>query len=294
MKIGFIGLGIMGRPMARNLVRAGHDVLGYSRSRGSRDRAREDGIPTVEAISELPDDLDVLVTMLPDGPDVNAVLFHDDLRLRDGLLVIDMSTIAPATTRRLHDALAHRGVRFLDAPVSGGEAGAIEGVLSVMVGGAEEDFEAAGPVFSAVGKTVLHVGPSGSGQVVKAANQLIVAGNIQLVAEALVLVQSHGVDRARALDVLGGGLAGSTALQRKRDNFLNRSYEPGFRLALHNKDLGIVAASASEAALRLPLTEQVSILVASLVEAGHGDLDHSALYLQAERQQAFTARKDAR
>jgi 2-hydroxy-3-oxopropionate reductase len=289
MKVAFVGLGIMGRPMARNLVSAGHDVVAHTRSEASRERAREAGIVTVDTLAELPEDADVLITMLPDGPDVEDVLLGGALPVRRGLLVVDMSTIAPAAARRIHDALGERGVQFLDAPVSGGEGGAVEGVLSIMVGGAGDDFHRAGPVFSAVGKTVVHVGPAGAGQVVKAANQLIVAGNLQLIAEALVFVDAHGVDRGRALDVLGGGLAGSTAMERKRGNFLDRSYEPGFRLTLHNKDLGIVGSSAREAGLQLPVAAVVSGLVESLVRDGHGDLDHSALYLQAESVQPVTA-----
>ena len=289
MRIAFIGLGIMGRPMARNLVGAGHNVVAYTRSEASRERAREAGIATVDSLAEIPEDADVLITMLPDGPDVEDVLLGGALPVRRGLLVIDMSTIAPAAARRIHDALGDRGVPFLDAPVSGGEAGAVEGVLSIMVGGADDDFRRAEPVFSAVGKTIVHVGPAGAGQVVKAANQLIVAGNLQLIAEALVFVDAHGVDRGRALDVLNGGLAGSSAMERKRDNFLDRSYVAGFRLTLHNKDLGIVGSSAREAGLELPVAAVVSRLVESLVREGHGDLDHSALYLQAESVQPVTA-----
>jgi 2-hydroxy-3-oxopropionate reductase len=283
MTIAFIGLGIMGRPMAVNLVRAGYDVVAFTRSETSRSRARDAGLEVVDTLAGLPEDPDTIITMLPDSPDVEEVLLGGRFIPPAGALVIDMSTIAPSSARRLADALRTAGVRFLDAPVSGGESGAIEAALSVMVGGEESDFIAALPVLQAMGKTIVHVGDAGSGQVVKAANQLIVAGNLQLIAEALVFIGGHGVDRARALDVLAGGLAGSTAMTRKRQNFLERSYAPGFRVALHDKDLGIVARSAREAQLALPVTALVSQLVESLVAQGHGALDHSALYLLAEQ-----------
>jgi 2-hydroxy-3-oxopropionate reductase len=169
------------------------------------------------------------------------------------------------------------GVRVLDAPVSGGEAGAVEGSLSIMVGGSAEDFADARPVLDAVGKTVVHVGPAGSGQTVKAANQLIVAGNIELLAEAIVFLEAYGVDTEAALQVLGGGLAGSTVLNRKGANMLAREFQPGFRLALHHKDLGIVQSAAREAGVVIPLGAVVSQLVAAMVARGDGGVDHSGL-----------------
>ena len=166
---------------------------------------------------------------------------------------------------------------MLDAPVSGGEAGAIEASLSIMVGGAAEDFAAARPVLDAVGKTIVHVGPAGSGQTVKAANQLIVAGNIQLLAEAIVFLEAYGVDTDAALEVLGGGLAGSTVLNRKGASMLARKFAPGFRLALHHKDMGIVTSAAREAGVVIPLGAVVAQLVAAMVARGDGGLDHSGL-----------------
>jgi 2-hydroxy-3-oxopropionate reductase len=165
----------------------------------------------------------------------------------------------------------------LDAPVSGGEAGAVEGTLSIMVGGSAEDFADARPVLDAVGKTIVHVGPAGSGQTVKAANQLIVAGNIQLLAEAVVFLDAYGVDMRSALEVLGGGLAGSTVLARKGDNMLAGEFKPGFRLALHHKDMGIVTSAAREAGVTIPLGAVVAQLVAAMVARGDGGLDHSGL-----------------
>ncbi len=178
---------------------------------------------------------------------------------------------------RVAEAGRKAGLRVLDAPVSGGEAGAIEGSLSIMVGGEPADFEAAKPVLDAVGKTIVHVGPAGSGQTVKAANQLIVAGNIQLLAEAVVFLEAHGVDMKAALEVLGGGLAGSTVLNRKGANMLAREFTPGFRLALHHKDMGIVTSAAREAGVVIPLGSAVAQLIAALVARGDGGLDHSGL-----------------
>lgn len=282
--IAFIGLGVMGRPMAKNLVAAGFEVTAYSRSAGSRAPARADGIPVVDDLSALPA-ADVVITMLPDGPDVESVLIGENaVELRDGgCLVIDMSTIAPATSRRIEKTLAAHGHRVLDAPVSGGEAGAIEAALSIMVGGSDDAFAEAKDVFAAMGTTIVHVGGPGAGQAVKAANQVIVAGNIQFLAEALSLVIAQGVDPEAALDVLAGGLAGSTVLNRKRGNLVERNFRPGFRLALHLKDLGIAQDAARESALPLPATAVVRELVQSLVARGDGNLDHSALFkLQEE------------
>jgi 2-hydroxy-3-oxopropionate reductase len=203
--------------------------------------------------------------------------------LAPGALLVDMSTIRPETSSAVAEAGRKRGIRVLDAPVSGGEAGAVEAVLSIMVGGDAADFAAAEPVFDALGKTVVHVGPHGAGQVVKAANQLLVAGIIALNAEALLLLEAYGIDPARGLDVLGGGLAGSTVLQRKRANFLAREFEPGFRIDLHHKDMGIAVSAAREGGVSLPLTGLVAQLVAAARAGGLGDRDHSALLSLLER-----------
>jgi 2-hydroxy-3-oxopropionate reductase len=222
----------------------------------------------------------VIITMVPDSPDVEAVTTGDDgvfASARQGALYIDMSSIRPDVAVRVADAGRKAGLRVLDAPVSGGEAGAIEASLSIMVGGEPDDFAAARPVLDAVGKTVVHVGPAGSGQTVKAANQLIVAGNIELLAEAIVFLEAYGVDTEAALQVLGGGLAGSTVLNRKGANMLAREFQPGFRLALHHKDLGIVQSAAREAGVVIPLGAVVSQLVAAMVARGDGGVDHSGL-----------------
>jgi 2-hydroxy-3-oxopropionate reductase len=202
---------------------------------------------------------------------------------RSGALLIDMSSIAPATARAISAAAAAVGVRALDAPVSGGEQGAIDAALSIMVGGAAEDVEAARPVLSALGATVVHVGAAGSGQLVKAANQLIVAGTIELVAEALTFLDAYDVDLEPAVQVLAGGLAGNRILDRKAAGMIRHELQPGFRIDLHHKDLGIVLDSAREAGVVIPLGAVVAQLMASARAQGHGDLDHSALILGVEQ-----------
>lgn len=279
--VGFIGLGIMGSPMAANLVKAGFDVVGYNRHPGPVRRLVEAGGSGADGIAAAVRDADVVVTMVPDSPDVESVTSGEDgifANARRGALYIDMSSIRPDVAVRVAEAGRSHGLRVLDAPVSGGEAGAIEASLSIMVGGEPADFAAARPVLDAVGKTVVHVGPSGSGQTVKAANQLIVAGNIELLAEAIVFLEAYGVDTAAALEVLGGGLAGSTVLNRKGAGMLAREFNPGFRLALHHKDLGIVTSAAREAGVVIPLGAVVSQLVAAMVARGDGGLDHSGLF----------------
>ena len=278
--VAFIGLGIMGGPMAANLVKAGFEVTGYNRSPAPIEKLVDAGGRGAGSVAEAVRDADVIVTMVPDSPDVEAVATGEDgifAHAREGALYVDMSTIRPDVAVRVAEAGRAAGVRVVDAPVSGGEAGAVEGSLSIMVGGEAGDFEAARPVLEAVGKTIVHVGPAGSGQTVKAANQLIVAGNIELLAEAVVFLEAYGVDTTAALEVLGGGLAGSTVLQRKGQNMLAREFRPGFRLALHHKDLGIVTSAAREAGVVIPLGAVVAQLVAALVARGDGGLDHSGL-----------------
>ena len=202
---------------------------------------------------------------------------------RAGALLIDMSTIRPDVAKAVAEEGRAKGLRVLDAPVSGGEAGAIEGTLSIMVGGVETDVDAAMPVFAVLGKTIVHVGPSGSGQIVKAANQLIVAGTIELVSEALVLIDSYGVDLGRAVEVLSGGLAGNAILTRKVPGMLRRDFSPGFRIDLHQKDLSIGLDAIRAAGVAAPLSVLVTSLLAAVRAQGLGSLDHSALLLQVEQ-----------
>ncbi len=273
--VAFIGLGIMGKPMASNLAKAGFDVVGYN----LRPKT-VDGVDVKESIAEAVAEADVIATMVPDSPDVEEVLTGADgvfANARKGSLVIDFSSIRPDVSARLAAQGAEHGLRVLDAPVSGGEQGAIDAALSIMVGGAAEDFAAAEPVLQAVGKTIVHVGPAGSGQTVKAANQLIVAGTLELVSEAIVFLEAYGVDTEAAVKVLAGGLAGSAILQRKAPAMLARDFTPGFRIALHHKDMGIVTSAAREAGVVIPLGAVVSQLIAALNAQGDGGLDHSAL-----------------
>jgi 2-hydroxy-3-oxopropionate reductase len=280
--VGFIGLGVMGRPMARNLVEAGYEVRGFSRGRRSREAAEALGIPLVGSVAEAVVGVGTVVTILPDTPDVELVALGPDGvldRAEAATSYIDMSTIEPTMARRLHASFAERGIAALDAPVSGGEQGAVDGTLSIMVGGDEQAFAANVELLGAMGTTVVRVGDAGSGQVVKAANQLMVAGHLQMLAEALVFLEAHGVDANLALSVINQGLAGSTVVSRKASSMLNGDLQPGFRVALHMKDLGIVEHAARDRGLALPATAMVAQWMQSLVAQGYGALDHAALYL---------------
>ncbi|MGP3910198.1 2-hydroxy-3-oxopropionate reductase [Nonomuraea sp. 10N515B] len=283
MNIGFVGLGIMGSPMAANLLKAGHAVTGYDVSTERVDQLAGLGGKGASSVVDAVGGADVVITMLPDSPQVEDVAPLVIEYGRPNLLYIDMSTIKPETSRWVARQAAAVGVRALDAPVSGGEHGAIDGTLSIMVGGAAEDAEAARPILSTLGTTVVHVGPAGAGQTVKAANQLVVGGIYALVAEAIVLLEASGVDPAGGLDVLAGGLAGSRILELKRHTMVKREFAPGFRIDLHHKDMGIALAAAREAGVSLPLTGQVAQLVAAARAQGHGSLDHSALLKVVER-----------
>src|SRR5690625_60687 len=284
--IAFIGLGIMGLPMAKNLVSAGFTVRGFNRTPAKAEALAEAGGQAAATIAEAVDGADVIITMVPDSPDVENVLLGDEGILASaaaGATWIDFSTIRPDVATDLAEQAKEKGLKPLDAPVSGGEPGAIDGVLSIMVGGDRADFDAVSEVFDAVGQTIVLVGPSGAGQTVKAANQLIVAGNIGLLAEAVVFLEAYGVETTSALQVLGGGLAGSKVLDQKGQKMLDRSFDPGFRLQLHHKDMGIVTAAAREAGVAIPLGSTVAQLVASTVQQGNGGLDHSGLFTVVEQ-----------
>jgi 2-hydroxy-3-oxopropionate reductase len=284
--IAFIGLGIMGGPMAANLVKAGHDVTGYNRSADAVERLVEAGGSGADDIASAVSAAEVVITMVPDSADVQDVCLGPDgvyENAPEGAVHIDMSSIRPDVATELADAGRAHGVRVLDAPVSGGEAGAIEASLSIMVGGDEPDFDEVLPIMEAVGGTVVYCGPAGSGQTVKAANQLIVAGTIELVAEAIVFLEAYGVDTEAAVKVLAGGLAGNRILDRKAPGMLKREFEPGFRVDLHHKDMGIVTSAAREKGVVIPLGAVVAQLIASLRAQGHGDLDHSALLKVVEQ-----------
>ncbi|MEV5324798.1 2-hydroxy-3-oxopropionate reductase [Nonomuraea sp. NPDC052634] len=283
MNIGFIGLGIMGGPMAANLLKAGFAVKGYDVSPARVEHLAGRGGKGATGVVDAVAGADVVITMLPDSPQVEEVAPLVIEYGKPNLLYIDMSTIKPETSREVARRAAAVGVRALDAPVSGGERGAVDGTLSIMVGGAPEDVEAARPVLERLGTTVVHVGPAGAGQTVKAANQLVVGGIYGLVSEAIVLLEASGVDPAAGLDVLAGGLAGSRILDLKRHTMVKREFTPGFRIDLHHKDMGIALDAARAAGVSLPLTGQVAQLVAAARAQGHGSLDHSALLKVIER-----------
>ncbi len=285
-RIAFIGLGIMGSPMAVHLQNAGHQVTGFDPTPDKTGPLVEAGGKAADSVGAAVADAEVIAIMVPDSPQVAAVL-QDEGGVFDsapaGGLIVDFSSIRPDVTAELAKAAQDKGFRIIDAPVSGGEAGAKNAALSIMVGGSAEDFATAGPLLDVVGKTVVHVGPSGAGQTVKAANQLIVAINIEAVAEAVIFLEAYGVDTEAALDVLGGGLAGSAVLNQKRGNMAGRTFEPGFRIDLHHKDMGIVTSAAREAGVVLPLGAIAAQLVASARANGDGGLDHSALLKGVER-----------
>lgn len=279
-RIGFIGLGVMGTPMAAHLAAAGHEVSGFDLNADALAKLEAAGGRAANDVADAVSGAEVVVTMLPNHPQVEQVVLAPGGVLdtiAPGTLLADMSTIRPETSIEVAKAGAAKGIRVLDAPVSGGQAGAEQAALSIMVGGDEADFAAAKPVFDALGKTVVHVGPHGAGQVVKAANQLVVGGIYGLVAEAIVLLEASGVDAGTGLDVLAGGLAGSRILELKRKSMVARQFEPGFRIDLHHKDMGIALAAARQSDVALPLTGLVAQLVAAGRAMGYGSLDHSAL-----------------
>ena len=283
--IGFIGLGIMGKPMAHNLLKAGFPVIIHSRHQEVTDELIAAGASSGARPRDIAASCDVLITMLPDSPQVEEVLVGPDGVVEGahaGLIVIDMSTISPIVTRTLSARLAAHGITMLDAPVSGGDKGAVAGTLSIMVGGEEEMFKRCMPIFQALGKTIVHVGESGAGQVVKACNQIVVALIIEAVSEALVLGSKAGVDPAKILEVLNGGLAANRVIELRGASMLAHDFAPGGRIKTHHKDLGIILELGRMYGVSLPVTAQVDQMFASLVTRGRGDLDHTALLTYLE------------
>jgi 2-hydroxy-3-oxopropionate reductase len=283
--IGFIGLGIMGRPMAHNLLKAGYPLIVLNRHQEVTDELAAKGARSAQTPKEVAAQCDVLITMLPDSPQVEEVITGQDGALeglREGQIAIDMSTISPLVTRNLAKQLAERKVAMLDAPVSGGDKGAIAGTLSIMVGGDEDVFQRCMPIFQALGKTIVHVGASGAGQVVKACNQIVVGLTFEAVSEALVVGAKAGVNPAKILQVLGGGLAANRVMELRGESMLQHNFAPGFRIRLHHKDLGIALATAKAYGAVVPGTAMVDQMLASLEANGRGDLDHSALLTHLE------------
>jgi 2-hydroxy-3-oxopropionate reductase len=285
-KIGFIGLGIMGKPMAQNLMEAGHELVLYNRTREkAEDLADEGRAEVADSPREVAEKSDIIVTMLPDSPQVEEIVAGEGgvfEGIKEGSLLVDMSTISPVVTEELAAEARETGASMLDAPVSGGQPGAEEGTLSIMVGGSEEDFGRAKPLFDVMGSAATHVGPTGAGQVVKACNQIVVALTIEAVSEALVLGSKAGVDPEKVVEALSGGLAGSAVMEAKKEKFFDHDFEPGFRIELHHKDLGIALAAGREYGVSLPVTAIVDQMLAALKAKGRDDRDHSAILTQIE------------
>jgi len=278
--IGFIGLGIMGKPMAKNLLKAGLNLVVHSRTRLPVDEVVKEGARAATSPREVASQSDVLITMLPNSPDVELVALGKDGIVegaKPGLIYVDMSTISPIVSQKVGRALAAKGVKMLDAPVSGGEKGAIEGALSIMVGGDKDVFDRVLPIFQAMGRTITLLGPLGFGGFTKLANQIIVAVNLTALAEALTLAKKAGLDRELTLKALGGGLAGSKCLEQKTPNYVSNTYKPGFKVDLHYKDLGLIMESARALGVPLPATAVVQELFSALRVKGGGGLDHSGI-----------------
>jgi 2-hydroxy-3-oxopropionate reductase len=279
-KVGFVGLGIMGAAMAGNLLEAEHELVVHNRTRTKAEQLISYGARVADSPRELAEVSDIIITMLPGPPEVDEVVAGEGGLLegaREGSLIVDMSTSSALLARQLAHTARERGVRMLDGPVSGGDVGARDGTLSIMVGGEDEDFERARPLFEVMGETVVHVGGAGAGQVVKACNQIVVALVIEAVAEALVLGSKAGVTPDRVVEVLSGGLAANKVLDVKGEKFLSRDFTPGGKVEYHRKDLGIALAAGREYGVTLPVTALVEQMFGVLEAKGRGGWDHSAL-----------------
>lgn len=278
--IGFMGLGIMGKPMARNLLKAGYSLVVHNRSRAAVDELSREGATVATSPQEVAAQSDVVITMLPDSPDVELVYAGEQgvfVRVKPQTLLIDMSSISPVVARKLATEAKRRGCDLLDAPVSGGEAGAISATLSIMIGGKANAVERAMAIFQALGKNIVHVGDAGAGQVTKAANQMVVGTTLAIVSEALVLAAKAGVDPAKVRQALLGGFAQSKILEAHGQKMLERNFRPGFRIRLHEKDMKIALAAGSEYGVPLMVTSQVAQIMTAMKSMGNGELDHSGI-----------------
>jgi 2-hydroxy-3-oxopropionate reductase len=285
-RIGFIGLGAMGKPMTRNLMKAGYPVNVLTRTRSKIEDLLAEGATWYSTPKEIAQKSDVVITMLPDTPDVVQVVAGRDGVFdggRLGMLIIDMSTISPIAVRKLAGEAEERGCDFLDAPVSGGESGAKNGTLSIMVGGKEATFHRALPVFQAMGKTILHIGESGAGQITKAANQILTSIHSEAVAEALVFAARAGVDPVKVRQALMGGSAYSRILETHGQKMIDRNFKPGFRMRLHRKDLDITVEAGKAYGAALPVTSKVRELMTETLKDGQGDMDNSSIILLLEK-----------
>lgn len=284
-KIGFIGLGIMGRPMAKHLIKAGYPVFVLSSSAAATE-LKDAGATVVDNCKSIAENADVIITMLPDSPQVEHILFGDGgifSFMKKGSLFIDMSTIAPASSIHIYEKLSEKGIEALDAPVSGGQAGAEGATLSIMVGGTEAAFERALPIFEKMGKNIVHIGKPGAGQTTKACNQIVVGMTIQAVAEALTLAKKAGVDVAKVRAALLGGFAQSKILDLHGQRIIDRNFKPGFKIKLHRKDMNIILQTGKDLSVPLPGSSVVATQMDAILAKGDGELDHSALakYLES-------------
>jgi len=280
--IGFIGLGVMGKPMAKNLIKAGHRLVVHNRSRAAADEVAKEGATVANSPAEVARAATIVITMVPDTPDVEHVLTGPEgvlSTLQSGAVVVDMSSISPVATKRLADAVAAKGGSMLDAPVSGGEIGAINASLSIMVGGDEAAFARVKPIFEAMGNAerIIHIGPSGAGQICKVCNQIAIGGALAGVSEAFALAKKAGVDAARVRQALLGGFAASRVLEVHGERMLTGNYKPGFRTKLYQKDLRLANEAASANGVAMPGTAVLTQLVNALVATGGGDLDYAAV-----------------
>lgn len=285
MKVGFIGLGIMGKPMSKNLLKAGYELVVLARNKGAAELVAA-GAAQADTPKEVAEKADIVITMLPNSPEVKEVVLGSDGVIegaKPGCVVVDMSSIAPLASQEIAGRLAEKGIHMLDAPVSGGEPKAIEGTLSVMVGGSEEVFDKCYDVMKAMAASVVRTGDIGAGNVAKLANQIIVAINIAAMSEALVLAAKVGVEPELVFQAIRGGLAGSTVLDAKAPLVMDRHFEPGFRINLHIKDLSNVLETSQEVGVPLPLTSSVMKMMQELTANDMGDCDHSSLIRYYEK-----------
>ena len=286
VNIGFIGPGIMGAPMAHNLIKAGHALSVYARRAEAAKSLIDAGATACVSPLEVAKCSDVIFTIVSDTPDVESVLFGEQSvasAARPGTVIVDMSTISPTATRKFAGRLAALGIEMLDAPVSGGETGAINSTLSIMVGGKAEIFERVKPLFECMGKNIVHVGKNGAGQVAKACNQIVVAVTIEAVAEALTFARKNGVDPEKVREALMGGFAGSRIMEVHGKRMLDNDFKPGFKVGLHQKDMRIVMETAHQLGVALPATALVAQHLNALMGTHDADLDSSAIVKVIER-----------
>ena len=294
-KLGFIGLGIMGKPMAKNLIKAGYSLIVHDLNRASVEDLSKEGAQTATSSAEVAQQSEIIITMLPNSPDVELVVLGEKGVLggaKSGMIIIDMSSIEPLVSQKIAIEAAKKGVEFLDSPVSGGEPGAVQGTLAIMVGGKEEVFTQCLPILEVMGKSVVRVGDIGAGGFAKLANQVIVALNIAAVSEAFVLGQKAGLDPEKLFQAIRGGLAGSHVMDAKIPMIVDRNFQPGFKIKLHDKDIKNALATAAGLRTPLPLTGLIEQILSASIADGKGELDHSAIIQFTEKLAHVEVRKE--